>query len=203
MRSCVSDSCFSQGSEKFPNARPCGDIIYSSNRSSLLSLRRKDTVNDDSNLIYLYFSGRVSREVSCRGELQEPIVLGGGLAFPWMGVLLFPPSFFGVATSLPKLRLPRGGGWGRGTNGPRGGLFFLPARPRWRGGWSGGAGRPVQSSARAGRAAGRRAAGSPCVGRAPKAGGANPDACGATPSPGFASVLAILGAGAAAGHGGG
>lgn len=95
MRSRVSDSCFSQGSEKSPNARPCGDIIYSSNRNSLLSLRRKDIVNDDSNLIYLYFSGRVSGEASRRDGLREPIVLGGVFAFPWGGgCLFFPPPFF-------------------------------------------------------------------------------------------------------------
>lgn len=69
MRSRISDSYFSQGSEKSPNARPCGDIIYSSNRNSLLSLRRKDIVNDDSNLIYLYFSGRVNGEASRRDGL--------------------------------------------------------------------------------------------------------------------------------------
>lgn len=99
MRSRFSDSCFSQGSEKSPNARPCGDTIYSSNRNSLLSLRRKDIVNDDSNLIYLYFSGRVSGEASRRDELREPIVLGGGFAFPLGGGCVscsLPPFFGGV-----------------------------------------------------------------------------------------------------------
>lgn len=108
----ISDSCLSQGSKKSPNARPCGDIIYSSNRNSLLSLRRKDIVNDDSNLIYLYFSGQVSGEASRRDELREPFVLGGGFIFPEGrgGVLFFPSSYFfffwGGGVPLPPFLPP-------------------------------------------------------------------------------------------------
>lgn len=79
----------------------------------------------------------------------------------------------------------------------------LPARPRWREGWSVGAGQPALSPARVGHAAGRRAAGSPCGGPSPKAGGGAPGVCAGAPFPGSASVPAIQGAGAAAGRGGG
>lgn len=113
----------------------------------------------------------------------HPLFFGGGGG----GVCPFPP-----------LKLSS-----RGEGDPEGHPLGLPARPRWRGGWSGGASRPARSPARAGHAAGRRVADNPCVGRAPRAGGVNPGACGAALSPGSASVPAIPGAGAAAGHGGG
>lgn len=134
-------------------------------------------------------------------ETQEPIVLGGGL-----GVSLPPSPFCLVGRDpLPLPSAPRGqrdAGSGAGRmQGPE--QRDLPARPRWREGWSVGASRPAPSPARAGRAAGRRAAGSPCGGPSPKAGGGAPGACAGAPSPGSASVPAILGAGAAAGRGGG
>lgn len=145
MRSRISDSYFSQGSEKSPNARPCGDIIYSSNRNSLLSLRRKDIVNDDSNLIYLYFSGRVNREASHRDGLREPIVLGGGFAFSWQGECVcvsllpspppLPPFFFlggGVSLPSPQARLPRGGG-PRGASPCLTGTSSMAWGMEWRG----------------------------------------------------------------------
>lgn len=80
---------------------------------------------------------------------------------------------------------------------------LLPGRPRWREVRSESGGPRARNRARVGRAGGPRAAGSPCEGPGPTAGGVTPGACARAQTPGSASGRASPGAAAVAGRAGG